>query len=52
MGTSPYNLIYGTNTIMPLELEIPSLCVSFHGIIDKDTFWEQHLQELEMLDEQ
>ncbi|GLJ46851.1 hypothetical protein SUGI_0988310 [Cryptomeria japonica] len=36
---------------MPLELEIPSLRVSLRGIVDDDSYREQRLQQLEMLDE-
>lgn len=37
---------------MPLELEISSLRVSLKGIVDDDSYREQRLQQLEMLDEQ
>lgn len=50
-GTTPY-LVYGPDAIMPLELEIPSLRVSLKGIVDDDSYREQRLQQLEMLDEQ
>ena len=51
-GTTPYNLVYGADAIMPLELEIPSLRVSLKDIIDDYSYREQRLQQLEMLDEQ
>lgn len=43
-GTTPYNLVYGADAIMPLELEIPSLRVSLKGIVDDDSYREQRLQ--------
>lgn len=50
--TTPYNLVYGFDAIMPLKLEIPSLRISLKGIVDDDFYQEQRLQQLEMLDEQ
>lgn len=50
-GTTPYNLVYGTHAIMPLELEIPTLRIAFQELIDDATYKEQQLQQLEMLDE-
>ena len=49
---SPNNLVYGDDGIRDLELNIHSLRFSFEGIIGKETFQEQRLQELAMLNEQ
>lgn len=51
MGCTPYNLIYGVDAIMPLELEIPSLRISLRGIVDDDSYREKRLQQLEILNE-
>lgn len=40
MGTTPYNLVYGAYTIMPLELEIPSLQFFFRGVFDNNSYRE------------
>lgn len=50
-GTIPYKLVYGVDVIMPLELEIPSLCISLKGLIDDDSNRTLHLNQLELLDE-
>lgn len=47
----PYNLVYGADTIMPLELEIPSLRISLKGVIDDDSYHTLCLNQLELLDE-
>lgn len=52
MSTTPYNFDYGANTIMPLELDIPSLWIYLKGIIDYDSYREQCIQQLEILYEQ
>lgn len=46
-----YNLVYGVDVIMPLELEIPSLRVPLKGVIDDDSYRSLHLNQLELLDE-
>lgn len=46
-----YNLVYDFDTIMPLQLEIPSQQVSLIGLIDDDTNQVNCLHELEFLDE-
>lgn len=45
-GTTPYNLVYGNDAIMPLELEIPSLRISLKGVIDDDSYRTLHLNQL------
>lgn len=39
-----YNLVYSVEKVMTLELEIPSLRISLRGIIENNTYKEQHLQ--------
>ena len=37
IGATPFSLVYGFEAVLPLEVEIPSLRVSLHGlIIDED----------------
>lgn len=43
MGTTPYKIIYDTEAIIPLELEIHTLRISLQGLIDNDTYNEQIL---------
>lgn len=50
-GTTPCNLIYGTNAIMPIELEIPSLRVSLKGLIDDYSYHIVCLNQIELIDE-
>ncbi|KAH9290350.1 hypothetical protein KI387_034467, partial [Taxus chinensis] len=37
--------------VLPLEVEIPSLCISLQGIMDEEAYREARLSQLESLDE-
>ncbi|KAH9320658.1 hypothetical protein KI387_015297, partial [Taxus chinensis] len=37
--------------VLPLEVEIPSLCISLQGIFDEEAYREACLSQLESLDE-
>lgn len=50
-GATPYSLVYGAEAILPIEVEIPSLRVSLHNLIDDESYRVSHLQDLELLDE-
>ena len=50
-GATPYSLVYGSEAILPLEVEIPSLRVSLKGLIPDEEYRVNRLQELELLDE-
>lgn len=50
-GATPYSLVYGTEAILPIEIEIPSLRVSLQNIISEEDYRVARLQELETLDE-
>lgn len=50
-GTTPYNLMYGAEAIMSLELEIPSLRISLKGLIYGDTYHVECLNYLKLLDD-
>ncbi|GLJ26651.1 hypothetical protein SUGI_0518290 [Cryptomeria japonica] len=50
-GATPYSLVYGAEAILPIEVEIPSLRVSLHNLIDDEAYRVSRLQDLELLDE-
>ncbi|GLJ17131.1 hypothetical protein SUGI_0296430 [Cryptomeria japonica] len=50
-GATPYSLVYGTEAILPIEVELPSLQVSLKNIISDEDYRVSRLQELEILDE-
>lgn len=51
-GATPYSLIYGTEAIIPLDMELPSLIISLKDYLDKDEDYRvAFLEELELLDE-
>jgi hypothetical protein len=50
IGNTPYDLVYGVNAIMPLELQIPSLRISLRGLIN-DIVYKEKLLQIEILDE-
>ncbi|KAH9324037.1 hypothetical protein KI387_004215, partial [Taxus chinensis] len=51
-GATPYSLVYGTEAIIPLEVELPSLRISLRDYLDKDEDYRvARLAELELLDE-
>lgn len=52
MGTTPYNLVYGIEAVIPLGLEILTLRISLQGLVDNNTYKAQRLHQLELLDEQ
>ncbi|TYK27799.1 uncharacterized protein E5676_scaffold749G00220 [Cucumis melo var. makuwa] len=50
-GVTPYSLVYGVETLLPVEREIPSLRMTVQeGLITEDNV-KLSLQELEALDE-
>ncbi|KAH9302830.1 hypothetical protein KI387_014413, partial [Taxus chinensis] len=51
-GATPYSLVFGTESIIPLEIELPSLRISLRDYLDKDEDYRvARLAELELLDE-
>ena len=50
-GATPFSLVYGFEAILPLEVEIPSLRVSLHGLITDKDHRAMRIQESETLDE-
>ncbi|KAH9324039.1 hypothetical protein KI387_004217, partial [Taxus chinensis] len=52
IGVTPYSFVYGTEAIIPLEVEIPYLRISLRDYLDKDEDYKvARLTELEILDE-
>ena len=48
---SPYQLVYGVESIFPIECEIPSLKLAIEILLETSKL-EEHLVHLEHLDEQ
>ncbi|WP_233109387.1 hypothetical protein, partial [[Clostridium] innocuum] len=50
-GATPFTLVYGSEAVLPIEVEIPSLRIRMHGLVTDDDYRVSRLQELELLDE-
>ncbi|XP_049386460.1 uncharacterized protein LOC125850644 [Solanum stenotomum] len=51
IGTTPYLLVYGTEAVIPIEVEIPSLRIIVEAEIE-DTEWvKSRLEQLALIDE-
>lgn len=48
-SVTPYFLVYGVEAILPTIVEIPSLRVSLHNIVDDESYKLSRLHELEIL---
>ena len=51
IGFSPYQLVHGVESVLPVECEIPSLKLAVDILPDTSAL-EEHLVHLEQLDEQ
>ncbi|XP_047253626.1 4-hydroxy-3-methylbut-2-enyl diphosphate reductase-like [Capsicum annuum] len=51
IGEIPYSLIYGTEAVIPAEIEIPSLRVVVEAKIDDDQWVKAQLEQLILIDE-
>jgi transposase InsO family protein len=49
--STPFQLVYGTEAILPIELEIPSLRIAIRDRLGDTESLQQRLTELEKLDE-
>ena len=47
----PFPLVYGFEVFLPLEVEIPPLRFSLHGLITDEDHRDMRIHELETLDE-
>lgn len=50
-GATPFSLVYASEAVLPIEVEIPSLRVSLQGLVTDEDYRISRLQELELLDE-
>ena len=50
-GDTPFTLVYGSEAVLPIEVEIPSLRIRMHGLVTDEDYRLSRLQELELLDE-
>ncbi|XP_070050127.1 uncharacterized protein [Nicotiana tomentosiformis] len=51
IGATPYLLVYGTEAVIPAEVEIPSLRVVVETEIDNDEWVKTRLEQLSLIDE-
>ncbi|XP_075081050.1 uncharacterized protein LOC142166246 [Nicotiana tabacum] len=51
LGATHYLLIYGTEAIIPTEVEIPSLRIVVETEINDDEWVKTHLEQLSLIDE-
>ena len=49
--TTPFSLVYGCEAVLPLEIQIPSLCVALTTEMTNEEKHQLRLQELEALDD-
>ncbi|XP_070029941.1 uncharacterized protein [Nicotiana sylvestris] len=50
-GATPYLLVYGTEIVIPAEVEIPSLRIVVEAEIDDDEWVKTRLEQLSLIDE-
>ncbi|XP_070022728.1 uncharacterized protein [Nicotiana sylvestris] len=50
-GVTPYLLVYGTEAVIPAEIEIPSLRIVAEAEIDDAEWVKTHLEQLSLIDE-
>ncbi|XP_070004924.1 uncharacterized protein [Nicotiana sylvestris] len=51
VGTTPYLLVYGTEVVIPTEVEIPSLRIVAEAEINDDEWVKTRLEQLSLIDE-
>ena len=51
VGATPYSLVYGTEAVIPAEIEIPSLRIVVVAEIDDDEWIKTRLEKLSLIDE-
>ncbi|XP_070011022.1 uncharacterized protein [Nicotiana sylvestris] len=51
VGATPYLLVYGTEVVIPMEVEIPSLRIVAEAEIDDDEWVKARLEQLCLIDE-
>ena len=51
VGATPYSLVYGTEAVIPAEIEISSLRIVVEAEIDDDEWIKTRLEQLSLIDE-
>ncbi|RDY04167.1 hypothetical protein CR513_12145, partial [Mucuna pruriens] len=51
MGATPYSLVYGTEAVLPVEVEIPFLRVLAEAEVDGSEWIQSRLDQLNLLEE-
>ncbi|XP_070017711.1 uncharacterized protein [Nicotiana sylvestris] len=51
VGENPYSLVYGTEAVIPVEVEIPSLRIIVEAEINDDEWVKSRLEQLSLIDE-
>nr|XP_004229146.1 uncharacterized protein LOC101244705 [Solanum lycopersicum] len=51
VGATPYSLVYGTEAVIPAEIEIPSLRMVVEAEIHDDEWIKTRLEQLSLIDE-
>ena len=51
VGATPFSLVYGTEAVIPAEIEIPSLRIVVEAEIDDDEWIKTRLEQLSLIDE-
>ena len=51
VGATPYSLVYGTEAVIPAEIEIPSLRIVVEAEIDDDEWIKTQLEQLSLIDD-
>ena len=51
VGATPYSLVYGTEAVIPAEIEIPSLRIVVEAEIDDNEWIKTRLEQLGLIDE-
>ncbi|XP_011627845.1 uncharacterized protein LOC105421591 [Amborella trichopoda] len=49
--STPYSLVYGSEAVIPLEIQLPSLCIAIYQTMIEDEQVKLCYQELDALDE-
>ncbi|XP_015081317.1 uncharacterized protein LOC107024905 [Solanum pennellii] len=50
VGATPFSLVYGTEAVIPAEIEIPSLRIILEAEIDDDEWIKTQLEKLSLID--
>ncbi|XP_027772365.1 uncharacterized protein LOC107016594 [Solanum pennellii] len=51
VGATLYSMVYGSEAVIPAEIEIPSLGIVVEAEIDDDEWTKTHLEQLSLIDE-